>query len=51
MGEPTKELFVKKCCEMMEIDEATNLTFAGVVDLLENIYDTFKGGTLFGEEG
>lgn len=34
-----KEEFVKRCCEMMEIDEASNLTFAGIVDLLGNIYE------------
>jgi hypothetical protein len=36
-----KEEFVRRCCEMMEIDEATSLPFAGITDLLENIYEQY----------
>ncbi len=37
----TEEEFKKRCCEMMEIDNSTSLTYAGVIDLLENIYESY----------
>ena len=37
----SKKEFVRRCCEMMEIDKATTLTYYGVVDLLQNIHDEF----------
>ena len=36
-----KEEFVRRCCEMLEIDNATSLSYAGIVDLLENIYEQY----------
>lgn len=36
----TEEQFINKYLEMMEIDEATKLTFAGVKDLLSAVYES-----------